>query len=180
VWHPVAMAIQELILQLRDAGEHETYPPASERDVAHTESAIGIALPPSFRTFVTQFSNGAYLFLAQEVSAVGPGNPQITPLQDNAAEGVPADPDAEVPAAVGDPVKGEALVPFSLDSNGNCWCFVADRASADGEYAVAYCDTQGMRLVGHLSSFEEWLGILVREQEEVIRALGLADELDLG
>jgi hypothetical protein len=33
---------------------------------------------------------------------------------------------------------------------------------------------------GHLPSFDSWLAILIRQQDEVVRTLGLADELGLG
>jgi hypothetical protein len=147
------MPIEDLIAELRSQGEHETYPPASSDEVQQTESALAVALPPSFRSFVTEFSNGAYLFMLQEVSAVGAGNEQIGPIQD-----------------VADGFGGH--VPFSLDSNGNAWCFVGD--------GVAYFDTHAQRLVGELPSFEAWLELLIREQDEVIRVLGFADELGLG
>jgi hypothetical protein len=174
------MAIEDLIARLRATGEHETHPPADEAAVAQTEAALSMRLPPSFRAFVTQFSNGAYLFSLQEVSAVGAGGPQIDAIQDIARDGYPAEPGSEVPAGDGESVRADSLVAFSLDANGNCWCFLADRPSGDGEYEVAYCDTQGPRLVGRLASFETWLDTLIDGQDEVVRALGLADELGLG
>lgn len=119
---------------------------------------MGVTLPPSYRSFVTGFSNGAYLFMLQEVSAVGSGNEQIGPILDNAA------------------AYGGGDIPFSLDSNGNAWCFMA----GEGENAVAYHDTETGRLEGELPSFEAWIEILIREQDEVIRVLGFTDELGLG
>jgi hypothetical protein len=74
-------------------------------------------------------------FLLQEVSAVGSDNRQIGPIQDNAA------------------AYGGGHIPFSLDSNGNAWCFMA----GEGENAVAYHDTETGRFVGELPSFEAWL-----------------------
>src|SRR4051794_10516185 len=87
------MSLDELLLRLQAEGEHETYPAASDADVLETEGALGGRLPPSFRAFVTQVSNGAYLFMVQEVSAVGSGNEQIAAIQDNVAADFPAAPD---------------------------------------------------------------------------------------
>ncbi len=124
------MNIDELMAKLRSEGRHEMYPPASQADIEMTETALGRKLPDSFKRFVGEFSNGAYLFEVQEVSAVGDGNP------------------------------------------------------AGNEYAVAYLDTTGRKLYGKLDSFDEWLSILVKEQDEVIRTLYgddvIYDELDLG
>ena len=76
------------------------------------------------------------------------------------------------------------LVPFSLDGNGNAWCFLVDQATGDAEYRVAYLDTTGRRLYGRQESFTAWLSILVEKQEEVIRTLYgedvLEGELNLG
>jgi hypothetical protein len=83
----------------------------------------------------------------------------------------------------GDAPYGE-LVPFGLDSNGNEWCLVVESNPPGNEYAVAYLDTSGRKLYGKQSSFSEWLAILVREQDEVIRTLYdddvIYDELGLG
>lgn len=52
---------------------------------AVTGVAVGQTLPESFRRFVLEFSDGAYLFGAQEVSSVGAAKHpkgQITPLID--------------------------------------------------------------------------------------------------
>ena len=175
--------MDQLLLQLQAHGEHEQYPAASEADVVQTEEALGVTLPASFRAFVTRFSNGAYLFMVQEVSAVGSGNEQIAAIQDNVAASFPAAPGDKLTTPSGGEVEAASLVPFSLDSNGNCWCFLTSPPATDAEYPVAYCDTERLRLVGELPSFQAWLEILVREQDEVIRTLDegrLADELGLG
>ena len=164
------MDIDTLIEQLRAEGEHETHPLASSDEIEKTEAAIGHRLPESFRTFVSEFSNGGYLFGVQEVSAVGDGNPQIVPIQsiDRIAAGTP---DEAIPFREGGETRYFSLVPFGLDSNGNEWCFVIEDGRPSSEYEVAYFDTSGRKLYGRLDGFIEWLSILVREEEEVIRTL---------
>ncbi len=177
------MNIDELMAKLRSEGRHEMYPPASQADIEMTETALGRKLPDSFKRFVGEFSNGAYLFEVQEVSAVGDGNRQIGAIQDARA---PDDGDANevIPFREGGETRYGDLIPFGLDSNGNEWCFVVDGNPAGNEYAVAYLDTTGRKLYGKLDSFDEWLSILVKEQDEVIRTLYgddvIYDELDLG
>jgi hypothetical protein len=176
------MTITDLLSAL-EAGEHERYPVATDNDVVSTEASIGRPLPPSFRAFVTQFSNGAYLYGLQEVSAVGEGNAQIASIQRVV---LPGDTDAaeRIPFRQGSDIGRDNLVPFSLDHNGNAWCFLTDSADADGEYPVAYFDTTGRKLYGKQRSFADWLGILIDTQEEVIRTLYEEDvlygELGLG
>jgi hypothetical protein len=54
----------------------------------------------------------------------------------------------------------------------------------NGEYPVAYLDTNGNKLYGKLASFSDWLRILIESQKEVIRTLFdddvINDELQLG
>ena len=173
-----------LIEQLRAVGEHETYPPASSQQIEKTETAVGRSLADSYKRFVSEFSNGAYLFGVQEVSAVGDGNPQIMAIQNIERVGA-GDADEVIPFREGGETRYGNLVPFGLDSNGNEWCFVSEGGRPGHEYEVAYFDTGGRGLYGRLSGgFVEWLSILVREQDEVIRTLYdddvLYDELMLG
>jgi hypothetical protein len=175
--------MEGLLARLRAEGEHETYPPAAEDEVLSTEQAIGRPLPPSFRQFLGSFSNGAYLLMLQEVSAAGAGNPQIGAIQDVLPTMV-ENPGSRLPLDSGEPVLAAALVPFSLDHNGNCWCFITSEPSPDGEYPVAYYDTRHGRLYGRLPGFRAWLTTLLDEQDEVIRTLYddhvIQDELGLG
>ena len=176
------MSIPHLFSKLA-TGEHELYPAATNAESKDTEQAIGCPLPPSFREFATQFSNGAYLYGVQEVSAVGNGNAQIAAIQNIALPGRPNASD-RIPFREGGEVTGDNLVPFSLDHNGNAWCFVTDSTDKDGEYAVAYLDINGRKLYGKQRSFADWLSILIETQNEVIRTLYdddvLYDELELG
>jgi len=157
-------------------GTHETYPRALAADLERTERMIDAPLPGSYRAFVTQFSNGAYVFELQEISAVGAGNEQIGPI-----ERFPGGSGAiDSPAG---PLEAQALVPFSFDSNGNYWCFLTSLPDADGEYPVAYFDAESSRLVAQLAGFEQWLTILTERKDEVIRVLDggrYVDELNLG
>ncbi len=178
------MNIDTLIDQLRAEGEHNTYPVASSEEIEKTETAIGHALPESFKRFASGFSNGAYLFSVQEVSAVGDGNPQIVAIQriERLMEGLA---EKVIPFREGGETSYGNLVPFGLDSNGNEWCFVLEPGRSGNEYEVAYLDTGGEKLYAKLGGgFTEWLSILAREQDEVIRALYdhdvIYDELMLG
>lgn len=167
------MEMQHLIEELAGS-EHETYEKATDADIAKTERLLGMSLPASYKTFVRSFSNGAYLYHLQEVSAVGKGNQQIAPI------------DAIYPVASGSSpipyrdLEGEVhpskLIPFGLDSNANAWCFVVE----DGrdEYPVAYLHTWGSKLYARLDGFGTWLAKLIEEQDEIIRVLYDADVID--
>lgn len=176
------MTITDMLAAL-EAGDHERYSLATDDDVMATEIAIGHPLPPSFRAFVTHFSNGAYLYGVQEVSAVGAGNDQITSIQKIILPGRP-NPHERIPFREGGEIIGNNLVPFSLDHNGNAWCFLTESADANGEYPVAYFDTTGRKLYGKQASFVDWLAILTGTKNEVIRTIYdddvLYDELELG
>ena len=172
----------EDVIAALGSGTHELYPTASDRDVNTTEAAIGRALPDSYRTFVRTFSNGAYLYTLQEVSAVGSGNEQIAPIQE--IEWLEGDPDEVIPIRAEGDTRLRSLVPFALDHNRNAWCFLTDAQPEPGEYRVAYFDTTGRRLYCPLPSFVEWLKVLVDNQDEVIRVVCdpqvIEEELKLG
>ena len=184
------MRIDGILRELAKS-EHELYPKATTDDVAKTEALIGTSLPESYRQFAMEFSNGAYLFMLQEVSAVGDGNEQIGPLQNifhrvwTTGEALTSE---ELEAAIefreGGTVRRRYLVPFSLDHNGNEWCFVAESLGADNEYPVAYLDNSNHKLFGRLENFAAWLKILIDAGDEVIRTLYdddvIYDELGLG
>jgi SMI1 / KNR4 family (SUKH-1) len=175
------VAIQDLRLAL-GSGAHELYPPASDADLQMTEAATGRALPNSYRTFVRTFSNGAHLYTVWEVSAVGAGNRQISPIQEITwAKG---DPQEIIPLREGGQTRLGYLVPFALDHNANAWCFLTDSEAESGEYPVAYFSTDGRCLYCPLPSFTEWLKVLVDNQDEVIRVVCAPDvienELQLG
>ena len=184
------MRIDDILAELAQA-KNELYPKATLGDVTRTEVAIGIPLPESFRQFVTEFSNGAYLHMLQEVSAVGDGNQQIGPIQaafhrtwTTGKTLTPDEMEAKIEFREGGEVKRKHLVPFSLDHNGNEWCFVANSMGADGEYRVAYLNNANPRLYGRLDNFAAWLKVLNDAGKEVIRALYdddvIYDELELG
>lgn len=60
---------------------HETYEVALKGDIEKTGNGLNCKLPRSYCDFVSQFSNGVFLYMIQEVSAVGDGNKQILPIQ---------------------------------------------------------------------------------------------------
>lgn len=172
--------MDELLKSLSGA-DSESYPVASDAELAQTEDAIGRPLPPSFKRFVTEFSNGAYLLGVQEVSAVGEGNRQIGPIQDLIGF---AGESGDLEVDGGGSVRAVDLVPYSLDSNGNAWCFLTGDQGPDGEYAVAYFAADNEKLYGRLKGFEDWLQRLSETEDEVIRSLygddTLYGELGLG
>jgi hypothetical protein len=175
------MPMETLLSKLKGA-EHELYPVAQPSDIRRTEDALGRPLPPSYAAFVSTFSNGAYLYLLQEVGAVGDGNQQIAAIQSIDLEDWP-EADDTIAFHEGGSLKGSALIPFGLDHNGNAWCFLAEQGAA-AEYPVAYFVPLKRKLYGRLDSFTQWLGILIEKQEEVIRTLYdedmVFDELELG
>jgi hypothetical protein len=106
----------------------------------------------------------------KEVSAVGRGSPGIASIHQ--IERIGAGPaDEVIPFRDGGETRYGNLVPFGLDSNGNEWSFIVEAGRPGNEYEVAYFDTSGRKLYGRLGGFTDWLSVLVKEQEEVIRTL---------
>jgi len=176
------VAIRQAVDLLRAEGTHETYPVANPEAVAVTEAALGQLLPDSYKTFVQEFSNGAYLFEIQEVSAVGEGSRQIMAIQN--IQRPPAHATDVIPFREGGSTTYGRLIPFGLDGNGNEWCFVADGELPGREYTVAYHHPAVRKLFGQLPSFTDWLERLIQTRNEVIRTLYddnvLYGELELG
>ncbi len=182
------MDLLDLIRELQ-SGEHELHESASDEDIARTENTLQRRLPTSFKTFVKTFSNGSYVYTIQEVSAVGDGNDQIAPIQSSYPIALNLE---SISFREGGTARTEDLVPFSLDANGNAWCFIIDPDNPTKEPAVAYLapmmplpeDPEPPKLYGKLSGFEAWLSLLVERQNEVIREMYpdevINDELKLG
>ena len=162
------MAISDLLSLLTKKGTHERNPSATLEDVRLSEEASGRRLPQDFVDFVTSFSNGAYLFEIQEVASVGKETPgaQIGPVMP-AARWLGESLFGRIPVDGGGDASGEDLVAFSLDSNGNAWCFLTEDSA--GGTPVAYYAAEQERLFGRLDSFEAWLERLIEHEDEVIR-----------
>jgi hypothetical protein len=173
------MDLDTLMGALRgSAASHDLYPVATLEDIAATEESLGQKLPESFRRFALELSNGAYLFGVQEVSSVGAAE-HPRPIQRNEwhyGSAAPFQPDEQIPIREGGDALAGSLIPFSLDSNGNEWCFIVDGSP---EPAVAYFSSPlereraRRRLFAPLrGGFVEWLGILVKQPiDEVIRTI---------
>lgn len=154
---------------------HELYDPAQETDVQMTEQALQVKLPRSYREFVLKFSNGAYLYETQEVSAVGLGNRQIFPIRNiqtyyTNTKLKTLDETMTIEWYDGGTAEARYLLPFSLDHRGNAWCFVANNMQNE-EYEVGYLDLDHLKLYGRLPDFNAWLKQLIAHKEEVIRTL---------
>jgi hypothetical protein len=179
------MEVDDLLRELRQSeASHDLHPVATADDLAATEAALNQRLPESFRAFLRDFSNGAYLFGVQEVSSVGSVEHPV-PIHKNEwhyGSAAKADADELIPIRDGGAALYSSLIPFSLDSNGNEWCFIIDAAKP--EPSVAYFssplsyEVEDRRLYAPLSGgFSEWLGILVRcPTDEVIRTIYIDDE----
>ncbi|MUG64951.1 hypothetical protein GNP94_02895 [Paenibacillus campinasensis] len=171
----------------QERSQHEVYPPATEADIKETEIALGVRLPESYCKFVSEFSNGAYLYRCQEISAVGQGNQQIGALQHTyrpwTAGPHKVDDGQPIPIREGGYVTVDQLIPFAYDHNGNMWCFIVEKMQ-DHEYRVGYYDKFQPKLYGVMDSFHDWLNVCVSHREEVIRAIFdddvIVHELGLG
>ena len=172
--------------------EHEVYPVATNKDLNITEAKIKAVLPKSYVEFVRRFSNGGYLFFIQEVCSVGDSNKKIASIHSVFHKDLltgkalsHSNLNRIIPINNTDLfINRRNLIPFSLDSNGNAWCFLVFNGTIKDEYPVAYLDSQNLKLYGLLSGFTEWLSILISEKEEVIRVVcneeTILGELKLG
>ena len=160
---------------------HEKHPRASAAQVRMTENAIGRKLPPSYRSFVTAFSNGALLDPIQHVLRVGKSIRMVQSIQ---SEVPPIKGDRPVPIREGGAVPPDHLIPFTYDDNANYWCFIIPPGAPAAECPVAYLDPAGRQLYARLPNFAVWLHICLHEGHEVIRVIYddsvINDELKLG
>jgi hypothetical protein len=166
---------QSLIKQLtQDFSQHEEVgPPATPEQVAKFEESTGFSLPTSYRVFVEQFGNGAYwLYGSQPLDSID--NPVwLQDINPNLPDRIKIDEGSDAD-------KNALLCLMTEDSNGGSWCWITNETGPDGDPPIAYFSFG--KLYYRLSSFEEWLKILVSSKTEVIRALDYdkADKLGLG
>ena len=169
--------IDDVLERLRDdSAQHDLVACSTQADVRRTEEAIGTPLPLSYRRFVLEFSNGAYLYGVQEVAPVGDVAHKV-PIHRFERIGT-ADPGEQLTYRDGGArVRHDETIVFAGDSNGNEWCFVTTRPSAADEYEVAYLDTRSRNLYASMPSFAHWLEWLAdHSEDEVIRTYYVDDE----
>ncbi|MGE5589127.1 MAG: SMI1/KNR4 family protein [Bacillota bacterium] len=156
---------------LSTISKHQLNPCATPEEISFTEEQMGAPLPPDYREFLATVSNGATLYMTNVLFGVGPQQHRreigtIKPWPDNWAYQVRRRflPDT-VEVRTGGSVPRSSLVPFCPDSNGNDWCF----SLSDG--ALYYWNEVNDTLYGKTDSFLEWLALLVRFEDEVIRSI---------
>lgn len=167
--------VRSLIQQLkRDSSEHkEVGLPATTEQVLKFEEITGFSLPLSYRIFVEQFGNGAYwLYGSQPLNSID-YPVWLRDFHPNLPDRIQID-------EGGDADKNALLCFMTEDSNGGSWCWITNETITEGDCPIAYFSFG--KLYYRLSSFEEWLKILVAAKTEVIRALDYdkADKLGLG
>jgi hypothetical protein len=171
------MPIDDPLERLRgDAAEHDIYGCAADEDVRRTEEAIGVRLPDSYRRFVREFSNGAYLYRVQEVAPVGDVD-HLVPIHRFQRIGAGDPNELLTYRNGGETVRHGDTVVFGGDSNGNEWCFVTTRPSTVAEYEISYLDTGSRKLYAPMRSFAQWVEWLIEHPEdEVIRTYYVDDD----
>ena len=66
------------------------------------------------------------------------------------------------------------------DSNGGAWFWLTSEASKNGEWPLAYYSLSDKKLHYKVKNFTEWLKILTKNENEVIRGLDVDEKLGLG
>jgi hypothetical protein len=166
----------ELIAQLRaKAHLHDQVgDKLTDAEIAEFERVSGFKVPPSYRTFLREFGDGAYwLYDGQPMDSIGRAKSRVW------FEHYRPEASAMIPVDGGGVVAKDSL--FCLmteDSNGGAWCWLTSLPDAQGEYPLAYY-SEGT-LYYRLPNFTEWLRVLVLNEDEVIRALDTEDKCGLG
>lgn len=168
----LSLSMDVLAHRLLGAGRHNALNPcASPEEVAFSEEQIGVPLPADYHEFLTTVSNGAVLYMGSVLVGAGPQahHPAIIPIQVLSLNWAKQMDLRSLPDAVevrtGGSIPRSSLVPFSPDSNGNVWCF----SLSDG--ALYYWNEINDTLYGKTDSFMEWLALLARFEDEVIRSI---------
>lgn len=166
------LSLDTLVPRIRSTmSKHELNPCASLEEISFTEEQIGVPLPTDYRKFLEFFANGAMLYMGNVLAGVGPQqrHQAILPIHDLSQNWAKQMRRRRLPDTVeirtGGSILRSSLVPFSPDSNGNVWCF----STSDG--ALYYWNEVNDTLYGKTASFMEWLALLVRFEDEVIRSV---------
>lgn len=174
--------LQTLIKQMQQDSVRHTKvgEKLSLAEIEQIEEKLGFIISPSYAVFLQKFGDGAYwLYESQPIDSLR------TPLWF-----------AEAHPKVASTLKmenGEQIATKDLlclmteDANGGSWCWITSEKDIDNEQPLIYygfSSEEGPLADGglfyKLPSFVHWLDILVKEQQEVIRALDKENKLILG
>lgn len=174
--------LQTLIKQMqKDSNRHTRVgEKLTQAEIEQIEGKLGLTISPSYAVFLQEFGDGAYwLYESQPIDALR------TPLWFVDAHPKVAN---TLMTENGEQIATKDLLCLMTeDANGGSWCWITSEKNTDNELPLVYygfSSEEGPLADGglfyKLPNFVDWLDILVKEQQEVIRALDKEDKLSLG
>ncbi|WP_407271154.1 SMI1/KNR4 family protein [Radiobacillus sp. PE A8.2] len=165
------MNMDEFITQF-----HKRYPEVDRFNVAtddmvkRYEKKLGYRLPFSFVEFLKKFSNGIFLLDYEPIGGVSEDSP-CSDIQ-NVNTILPNIPDEVFIVETNEHIASSRLISFTMfdagDHSGNHWVFLCEDGVSD--YRVGFVSQSSLKIVKVLNSFEEWLTILWKNDDEDVPA----------
>lgn len=147
---------------------------ATDAEIKEAELKLGVQLPPSYKTFVKEFGNGAQELYIVDQPVNGVHEIHWFSEYRNFV------PDTVHTDGFGSFAANTLLCLMTEDSNGGAWCWITTENNENGEWSLAYFNIGDEKFYYKVSNFIEWLEIATTCKEEVIRELDVEEILGLG
>lgn len=174
--------LQTLIRQMqKDSALHtKVGEKLSMVEIEQIEGKLGFTVSPSYVVFLQEFGDGAYwLYGSQPMDSLRTPF-WFTDVHPKVANILMMESGEQIATK-------DLFCLMTEDANGGSWCWITSEKNTDNELPLVYYGFSAEEgpladggLFYKLPSFVHWLEILVKEQQEVIRALDKENKLSLG
>ncbi|GAA0843577.1 SMI1/KNR4 family protein [Paenibacillus glucanolyticus] len=139
----------------------DRYEVADHQDISEFEGRLGMKLPQSFCTFVSEFSNGIFLLDCEPIGGVSEKSPCGTVSKSKVI--LPDLPDKIHIRETDEFIASHRLISLTMfdavaNSNDH-WVFICEDGTPNNEYRLGFISQSSKAIVKTLSSFEDWLTI---------------------
>lgn len=166
--------MKELIgVLIKDFNMHENVgSKLSNSEIKEVENELGLKLPSSYKLFLKEFCNGADWLYLNPIDDIKQ-NSFLNEYHNDVGETIEL-------LGVKEYKVNSLLCLMTEDSNGGAWVWLTSDNTENGEWPLAYYSLIDKKLHYKVDNFIEWLSILTKCKNEVIRALDVENILGLG
>ncbi|MBO2942827.1 SMI1/KNR4 family protein, partial [Paenibacillus sp. F411] len=130
-------------------------------DISVIEDSLGVNLPSSLLTFLTEFSNGIFLLDIEPIGGVSNESPCGRLCQTKVI--LPDLPDQILIRETGELIDSNRLISLTMfdagESSNHHWVFICEDGIYNHEYRLGFISQATNVIVKTLPNFEEWLTV---------------------
>ncbi|MBX4150728.1 hypothetical protein K1X09_25810 [Paenibacillus lautus] len=140
----------------------DRYELAEHRDIRDFEDRLGVKLPLSFCTFLSEFSNGIFLLDCEPIGGISENSPCGAICKSHVI--LPDLPDKIYIRETDELIDSNRLISFTMfdavENSNDHWVFLCEEGIPNNEYRLGFISQNSKVIVKTLPCFEEWLTVL--------------------